>query len=96
LIDYVRLFTKLRYPAYTVIIQFEGYAIEDKTLHLGKGREDPDPQITWYPRESYFDRSYIVGRVGAYRPEVYDALLDLIRPRGIRAFIKTVERVTED
>ena len=96
LIDYVRFFHKLRYPAYTVIIQYDGYAIADKTLHLGKGKIDPDPLITWYPRESYFDNSYIVGRVGAYRKEVYDALLEIIRPLGIRAFIETVEKVTED
>ena len=95
-IDYVRLFRKLKYPAFTVIIQYEGYAIADKTLHLGKGKEDPDPLINWYPRESYFDHSYIVGRAGAYRQEVYESLLKIIKPLGIRAFIETVEKVTED
>jgi hypothetical protein len=95
-IDYVRLYEKLNYPAYTVVIQYEGYAIADKTLHLGKGEDDPDPEITWYPRESHFDHSYIVGRIGAYRTEVYISLLDIIRPRGIRAFIERVEKVTED
>jgi hypothetical protein len=95
-LDYVRLHRKLPYPTYTVIIKYEGYAIADKTLHLGKGMEDPDPAITWYPRESYFDNSYVVGRIGAYRKEVYFSLLELIRPKGIRAFVETIERVSEE
>jgi hypothetical protein len=95
-LDYVRLYKKLPYPAYTVIVKYEGYTIADKTLHLGKGMEDPDPAITWYPRESYFDNSYVVGRIGAYRKEVYLSLLELIRPRGIKAFVETIERVSEE
>jgi hypothetical protein len=95
-LDYVRLYRKLPYPAYTVIVKYEGYAVADKTLHLGKGTEDPDPKITWYPKESYFDNSYVLGRIGAYRKEVYISLLDLIRPKGIKAFVETIERVSEE
>jgi hypothetical protein len=95
-VDYVRLYRKLPYPTYTVIVKYEGYAIADKTLHLGKGTEDPDPGISWYRRESYFDNSYIIGRIGAYRKEVYFSLLEIIRPRGIKAFVETIERVSEE
>jgi hypothetical protein len=95
-LDYVRLYDKLPYPAYTVIVKYDGYAVADKTLHLGKGTEDPDPKITWYPRESYFDNSYVVGRIGAYRKEVYFSLLDIIRPKGIKAFVETIEKVSEE
>jgi hypothetical protein len=95
-IDYVRLYRKLPYPTYTVIVKYDGYAVADKTLHLGKGAEDPDPAITWYPRESYFDNSYVVGRIGAYRKEVYFSLLDIIRPKGIKAFVETIEKVSEE
>jgi hypothetical protein len=95
-VDYVRLYRKLPYPTYTVIVKYEGYAVADKTLHLGKGTEDPDPAITWYHRESYFDNSYVIGRIGAYRNEVYFSLLELIRPKGIRPFIETIERVSEE
>jgi hypothetical protein len=95
-LDYVRLYRKLPYPTYTVIVKYEGYAVADKTLHLGKGTEDPDPEITWYPRESYFDNSYIIGRIGAYRREVYFSLLEIIRPKGIKAFVESVERVSEE
>jgi hypothetical protein len=94
-LDYVRLYKKLPYPTYTVIVKYEGYAVADKTLHLGKGTEDPDPAITWYPRESYFDNSYVLGRIGAYRKEVYFSLLEIIRPKGIKAFVETVEKVSE-
>jgi hypothetical protein len=95
-LDYVRLYRKLPYPTYTVIVKYEGYTITDKTLHLGKGREDPDPAITWYPRESYFDNSYVVGRIGAYRKEVYLSLLEIVRPKGIKAYVETIERVSEE
>jgi hypothetical protein len=95
-LDYVRLYRKLPYPAYTVIVKYEGYAITDKTLHLGRGMEDPDPAVSWYLRESYFDHSYIVGRIGAFRKEVYLSLLEIVRPKGIRAFVETIERVSED
>lgn len=95
-VDYVRLYKKLPYPTYTVIVKYEGYAVADKTLHLGKGTEDPDPAITWYPRESYFDNSYVLGRIGAYRKEVYFSLLEIIRPKGIKAFVETIEKVSEE
>jgi hypothetical protein len=95
-LDYVRLYRKLPYPTYTVIVKYEGYAVADKTLHLGKGMEDPDPAITWYPRESYFDNSYVLGRIGAYRKEVYLSLLEIIRPKGIKAFVETIEKVSEE
>jgi hypothetical protein len=95
-LDYVRLYRKLPYPTYTIIVKYEGYAVADKTLHLGKGMEDPDPAITWYPRESYFDNSYVLGRIGAYRKEVYLSLLEIIRPKGIKAFVETIEKVSEE
>jgi hypothetical protein len=95
-LDYARLYRKLPYPTYTVIVKNDGYAVADKTLHLGRGIEDPDPAITWYPKESYFDSSYVVGKIGAYRQEVYFSLLDIIQPKGIRAFVETIERVSEE
>jgi hypothetical protein len=95
-LDYARLYRKPPYPTYTVIVKYEGYAVTDKTLHLGKGMEDPDPAISWYSRESYFDNSYIIGRIGAYRNEVYLELLEAVRPKGIRAFVEAVERISEE
>jgi hypothetical protein len=89
--DYVRLFEKPANPSYTITFQFEGYSLSSKTLHLGKGKEDPVDGVN-YKKESYFDHSFIVGRQGAYRSEVYKSVLDTVRPRGIQSFAEFVEK----
>jgi hypothetical protein len=94
-IDYARLFAKPKNPSYTIVIQYEGYTLSEKTLHLGSGNVDPDPDID-YSKESYFDHSYIVGRKGAYRSEVYKNVLDTVRPRGIEVFVEFIEKIIED
>jgi hypothetical protein len=90
-IDYARFFLKPNNPSYTIVIQYEGYAVEDKTLHLAEGEVDPISNVD-YDKESYFDHSYIVGRKGALQSVVYKSVLDMVRPRGIQAFVEFVER----
>jgi hypothetical protein len=90
-IDYARLFLKPANPSYTVTIQYDGYSLADKTMRLGAGNADPVPGVD-YKKESYFDHSYIVGREGALRSEIYQSLLDTVRPRGIQAFVEYVEK----
>jgi hypothetical protein len=89
--DYTRLFPKTANPSYTITFQFEGYTLASKTLHLGAPKEDPADGVN-YAKESYFDRSYIVGLQGAYKSEVYQSVLDAARPRGIQAFAEFVEK----
>jgi hypothetical protein len=90
-IDYVRLFMKPLNPSYSIVIQYEGYKVSGKTLHLGEGKDDPIDGVN-YNIESYFDHTYIVGRNGAYRNEVFEELLNSVRPRGIQAFVEFVEK----
>jgi hypothetical protein len=90
-IDYARFFLKPGNPSYTIVIQYEGYAIEDKTLHLAEGEGDPIPDVD-YGKESYFDHSYIVGRKGSLQRVVYKSVLDKVKPRGIQAFFEFLER----
>jgi hypothetical protein len=90
-IDYVRFFLKPSNPSYTIVIQYEGYAIEDKTLRLAEGEADPVSGVD-YGKKSYFDHSYILGRKGALQSVVYKSVLDTVRPRGIQAFVEFVER----
>ena len=90
-IDYARLFLKPLNPSYTVVIQYEGYAIMDKTLHLGIAAATPIPDVN-YAHESYFDHAYIVGRKGAFQSVVYKSVLDMVRPRGIEALVEFVEK----
>jgi hypothetical protein len=90
-IDYARFFLKPFNPSYTIVIQYEGYSIASKTLHLGAGTVDPITGVD-YSKESYFDNSYIVGRKGALQSVVYKSVLDAVRPRGIQPFVEFVER----
>jgi hypothetical protein len=90
-IDHAQLFPKPPNPSFTVTVQYEGYAITSKTLHLGAPAVDPAAGVD-YSNESYYDHAYIVGRMGAYRDKVYQTLLDAVRPRGIQAFVEFVER----
>jgi hypothetical protein len=90
-IDYARFFLKPNNPSYTIVIQYEGYAVEDKTLRLAEGEADPVSGVN-YGKESYFDHSYIVGRKGALQSAVYKSVLDAVRPRGIQAFMEFVDR----
>jgi hypothetical protein len=90
-IDYVRLFKKPLNPSYTVVVQYEGYLVTEKSLHLGKGKDDPIEDVD-YAKESYFDYAYIVGRYGAHRREVFSSLLEIVRPCGIQAFLEFVEK----
>jgi hypothetical protein len=90
-IDYARLFAKPANPSYTITFRYEGYSLAAKTLHLGVGNADPVDGVN-YKKESYFDHSYIVGREGALRSEIYRSLLDTVRPRGVQAFVEYVEK----
>ena len=92
-IDHVRLFKKPLNSSYTVTIQYDGYKVTHKSLHLGKGYRQDDPiDGIDYSKESYFDHAYIIGRYGAHRGEVFNNLLEIIRPKGIQAFLEFVEK----
>ncbi len=93
-VDFARLFKKPEHPSYTITVQYEGYTLSPKNLHLGKGAADPADGID-YAKESYFDHAYIIGRKGAYRDEVYQSVLDIVRPRGVEAFVEFVEKSEE-
>ena len=95
-IDYARLFEKPLNPSYTVIVQYEGFQeTTDKALHLGRGREDPVDGVDYF-RESYFDRHYITSRRGSRRRDVFNSLLEIIRPLGIQPFLEFVEKECEE
>jgi hypothetical protein len=94
-IDYARLFTKPSNPSYTIVVQNEGYVMEDDTMHLGKGSEDPYPGVV-YAKESLFDHAYIVGPKGAPWSSVYKNILEAVRPRGIQVFMEFIEKVLLD
>jgi hypothetical protein len=90
-IDYARLFVKPLNPSYTLVFQYEGYSITDKSLHLGAIGEDP-VQGTGYEDESYFDRAFIVGPTGISQSRAFKQVLDIVRPCGIQPFAEFVEK----
>jgi hypothetical protein len=90
-VDYVRLFPKPPNPSYTLVFQYEGYSITEKSLHTGAGGEDPIPGVD-YKHESYFDHALIVGPAGVSQSQAFRDVLDVVRPRGIQAFAEFVEK----
>jgi hypothetical protein len=90
-IDYARLFKKPLNPSYTLIFQYEGYTITDKSLHLGVVGEDPIQGVD-YDNESYLDHAFIVGPTGISQSQAFKNVLDLVRPRGIQPFSEFVEK----
>jgi hypothetical protein len=90
-IDYARIFSKPLNPSYTLIFQYEGYSIADKSLHMGPVGEDPISGID-YNKESYFDHAFIIGPTGVSQSQAFKSVLDLVRPRGIQAFTEFVEK----
>jgi len=92
-IDYVRLFPKPANPSYTLVIQYEGYRVTEKTLHLAEDGEDPVYGVD-YENESYFDNAFVVGPAGVSGSRAFRALLDTVRPLGIEAFVEFVGKET--
>ena len=90
-IDYARLFVKPLNPSYTLVFQYEGYSITEKSLHLGAIGEDPIQGIN-YEDESYFDHAFIVGPTGISQSQAFKQVLDIVRPRGIQPFTEFVEK----
>jgi len=91
LIDYARLYVKPLNPSYSLIIQYFGYLITDKTLHLGINGDEPIPELD-YSKESHFDSSFVVGPEVVSSNKEFDIILDKVRPLGIQAFVEIVER----
>jgi hypothetical protein len=90
-IDYARLFVKPLNPSYTLVFQYEGYSITDRSLHLGETGEDPIQGVD-YEDESYFDRDFIIGPKGKSGSQAFKQVLDIVRPRGIQTFTEFVEK----
>jgi hypothetical protein len=90
-IDYARLFSKPLNPSYTLVFQYEGYSISEKSLHLGVTGEDPVQGVD-YEDESYFDRAFIIGPTGISQSQAFKKVLDMVRPRGIQVFSEFIER----
>jgi len=92
-IDYVRLFAKPANPSYTLVLQYEGYATSEKTLHLAADGEDPVYGID-FENERFFDNAFIVGPEGVTGSPAFRAVLDTVRPLGIQTFVEFVGRET--
>ena len=94
-IDYARLFAKPPNPSYTLVFQYEGYVITDKSLHLGVPGEDPVPG-NGYEGDSYLDHAFIVGPTGVSQNQAFRQVLDIVRPCGIQPFAEFVEKNVEE
>jgi len=90
-IDYSRLYIKPQNPSYTLLFQFTGHKITEKTLHLGISGNEPIPGLN-YLNEAYFDDAFIIGPKAESNVQSFESILDLIKPRGIQVFTEFVEK----
>jgi hypothetical protein len=94
-IDHARLFQKPLNPSYTLIMQYMGYAVTAKTLHLGESADEPTPGVN-YKHEAYLESAFIVGPVGVSQSQSFESVLDKVKPLGIQAFAEFVERKEQE
>lgn len=91
--DYVRLFKKADYPSFCVIAQFEGNDVTGKELALAKDLDIAEEYA------KYHDKSYLTGIQAGYALDVYQDLLNYLRPVGVKAYLtiltKDVEATSE-
>ena len=85
-VDYVRLTKKLKHGEFTVIIHYEGNT-SGKVLSLEKGISDPIPGIN-YDRASYFDVAFMQGKASGTARDIYEDVLDIVKPSGVKANIE--------
>jgi len=90
-IDHARLFIKPLNPSYTLILQYAGYAVTEKTLHIGIDGDEPIEGLD-YSKESYFNSAFIIGPEGVAHSQPFENVLEEVRPQGIKAFTEFVEK----
>lgn len=90
-IDYPRLFLKPIHPSYTITMQYTGYAIHDKSLHLGEYNDDPNPDVN-YVKESYLDHAFIIGPNSVTLSNAFYYILEIVRPQGIQVFCEVLAK----
>lgn len=95
-IDYFRLFAKQDYSSFTVIVHFDGNT-GAKAFGLAAGDDDPNietssstPPQPRYSNYGYYDKSFLSGVAAGYAKDVYEELLDYLRPQGVKAYLDIV------
>jgi hypothetical protein len=91
-VDHGSLVEKFSYGTFTVVINFSGEVVGN-VLHLSGGTKDPDAvAIPDYSKAGYFDQVFMTGVAAGFAKDIYQDILDLIKPFGIKAFLEFAER----
>lgn len=91
-VDHCSLVEKFSYGTFTVVINFSGEVVGN-VLHLSGGTKDPDAvAIPDYSKAGYFDQVFMTGVAAGFAKDIYQDILDLIKPFGIKAFLEFAER----
>jgi hypothetical protein len=94
-LDYIALYEKLSYPTFTVLVQ---YSAENGTtsLALAPGTNDPikgdEPWPEYYENFGYFNHTFLTGVNSGRSQEIYQDLLDYVKPQGVKASLKIIIR----
>jgi hypothetical protein len=88
-VDLVELGPKLPYPSVKVVLVNVG--MDPEFLSVWQGTGDPIPGLD-YELASYLGLSYIAGLGGLYTLEYYRALLQIVKPFGVRSTVEVIGR----
>ena len=89
-VDYVELYKKEVIPSFSIIAHFEGFT-SDGALTLVGGENDKlsDKGLKNY---SYYNNTYYTGVKSGFAKDVYEDLLNYLKPVGTKAYIKLLTK----
>lgn len=91
-VDHGSFVEKYTYGTFTVVVNFSGEVVGD-VMHLAGGTTDPDPlKVPDYSKAGYFDQVFFTGVSAGFAKDIYQDILDLIKPFGIKAYLEFAER----
>lgn len=90
LIDYIRLTQYIGYPTFTIYAQFEG-ANAKESLVLAPGQED-EQGIMPYEKAGYYEQSFLTGASAGHALDLYEDLLNYVRPQGVKGYLKIINK----
>ena len=97
-IDYFRLFAKQPYGSFTVLVHFEGNTAVG-AFGLAAGDSDPNIETTSptppqprYSNYGYYNQAYLSGLAAGFAKDIYEDLLDYLRPQGVKGYLDILLR----
>ena len=85
-LDYVEVYKKKKNATFTVVCQFTGTSA-DGALVLAPGSNDPVNEKIDRSMYGYYDHTFFTGLKTGFAKDVYNDLLQYLKPVGVQAFL---------